>query len=204
MVQERWGPRCSYNVVSHIYSIKPNCCQNNPAKSLLWLHLHQFQYLCWTPNWDCSACIISVSWLYSNHKCNHITWPIARRGFAGSSTQRHLSALTQLSTASSLNDSKCWWIKAPSGTTQVSSNHLGDWDETARNNGYLVATHCALIREFHDMSTGPVWLSYECRPDVLYTSNCLFVRTAKTALTENTWNNEHVDTVDHGVSKSVV
>ena len=32
-------------LVSHIYSIKPTCCQNNPAKSLLWTHLHQFQYL---------------------------------------------------------------------------------------------------------------------------------------------------------------
>ena len=32
-------------LVSHIYSIKPACCQNNPAKYLLWMRLHQFQYL---------------------------------------------------------------------------------------------------------------------------------------------------------------
>ena len=32
-------------LVSHIYSIKPNSCWNNPAKSFLWMHLHQFQYL---------------------------------------------------------------------------------------------------------------------------------------------------------------
>ena len=41
---------CGNNVVmlqlvSHIYSIKPTCYQNNPAKSLLKMHLHQFQYL---------------------------------------------------------------------------------------------------------------------------------------------------------------
>ena len=30
--------------VSHIYIIKPTCCQNNPAESFLWMHLHQFQY----------------------------------------------------------------------------------------------------------------------------------------------------------------
>ena len=34
---------------SHICSIKPTYCQNNPAKSiffsLCWMHLHQFQYL---------------------------------------------------------------------------------------------------------------------------------------------------------------
>ena len=28
-----------------IYIIKPTCCQNNPAESILWMHLHQFQYL---------------------------------------------------------------------------------------------------------------------------------------------------------------
>ena len=31
--------------VSNIYIIKPTCCQNNPAESFLWMHLHQFQYL---------------------------------------------------------------------------------------------------------------------------------------------------------------
>ena len=31
--------------VSHIYIIKPTCCQNNPAESFLLMHLHQFQYL---------------------------------------------------------------------------------------------------------------------------------------------------------------
>ena len=31
--------------VPHIYIIKPTCCQNNPAESFLWMHLHQFQYL---------------------------------------------------------------------------------------------------------------------------------------------------------------
>ena len=31
--------------VSHIHIIKPTCCQNNPAESFLWIHLHQFQYL---------------------------------------------------------------------------------------------------------------------------------------------------------------
>ena len=30
---------------SHIYSNKTTCCQNNPAKSLVWMPLHQFQYL---------------------------------------------------------------------------------------------------------------------------------------------------------------
>ena len=33
-------------LVSHIYTIKPASCQNNPAKSLLWMRLHHFQYLC--------------------------------------------------------------------------------------------------------------------------------------------------------------
>ena len=33
--------------VPYIYIIKPTCCQNNPAESFLWMHLHQFQYLFW-------------------------------------------------------------------------------------------------------------------------------------------------------------
>ena len=31
--------------VPYIHIIKPTCCQNNPAESFLWMHLHQFQYL---------------------------------------------------------------------------------------------------------------------------------------------------------------
>ena len=31
--------------VSQTCSIKPTCCQNDLAKSHLWMHLHQFQYL---------------------------------------------------------------------------------------------------------------------------------------------------------------
>ena len=31
--------------VSHVYIIKPACCQDNPTESFLWMHLHQFQYL---------------------------------------------------------------------------------------------------------------------------------------------------------------
>ena len=36
---------------SHIYSNKPTCCQNNPTKSLLWMHLHLFQYLYHLTHW---------------------------------------------------------------------------------------------------------------------------------------------------------
>ena len=37
--------RTGVELVSNIYVIKPTCCQNNPAESFLWMHLHQFQYL---------------------------------------------------------------------------------------------------------------------------------------------------------------
>ena len=49
-------------LVFHIYNIKPTCSQNNPAKSLLWVRLHQFQYLAVAQpnsmNWHqlCSTC----------------------------------------------------------------------------------------------------------------------------------------------------
>ena len=40
--------------VSHIYFIKPTCCQNNPTESILWMHLHQFQYLSLLDIWHSS------------------------------------------------------------------------------------------------------------------------------------------------------
>ena len=32
-------------LVSRMYSIKPTCCQNIPPKSVIWMHLHEYQYL---------------------------------------------------------------------------------------------------------------------------------------------------------------
>ena len=49
--------------VSYIYINKPTCCQNNPAESFLWMHLHQFQYL--------SCCIThSLPW----HSQGFLRW----------------------------------------------------------------------------------------------------------------------------------
>ena len=44
-----YGARTVWSVLqllSHIYSMQSTCCQNNPAKSLLWMRLRHFQYLC--------------------------------------------------------------------------------------------------------------------------------------------------------------
>ena len=46
--QEAHGTGTVWSVLpllSHIYRIKPTCCQYNPAKSLLWMRLQQCQYL---------------------------------------------------------------------------------------------------------------------------------------------------------------
>ena len=47
-------------LISYIYRIKPTSCQNNQVKSLLWMHLHQFQYL--SPNVDRILSLWSIHW----------------------------------------------------------------------------------------------------------------------------------------------
>ena len=53
-------------LISHIYSIKPIFCQNNPAKSLLWMHLHHFPnpYILW-PIVHKSLCWFDFSYFYN-------------------------------------------------------------------------------------------------------------------------------------------
>ena len=55
----------------HIYSIKPTCSQNNLAKSLLWIHLHQFQYLLFL-NLLFAPALPELLWLPTAWRCPYI------------------------------------------------------------------------------------------------------------------------------------